>query len=224
MWNGVLGVAAGVLLAACLTFAFLRRRRRLENARTAFFARVMRVLGAPRLEGTGSIGYPRLVGEFSGFPVQVLPVVDTLATRRLPALWLLVTLQGALPVRAKFDLMMRPTGATSFSNFDHLPHTVRTPRAFPYHAVVRTDDPRNLLPDSVVAPHVEVFADPKAKELLITPQGVRIVWLLAEAGRARYGAFREADFGPVELDPVLLRDLLERLVALRRDIVAWARR
>ena len=36
------------------------------------------------------------------------------------------------------------------------------------------------------AGHLDVFCDRRAKELLITRNGVRIVWLLAEADRARY--------------------------------------
>src|SRR6185312_12025235 len=97
MWNEILGIAASVALAAYLTWRFLRRRARLKEQRTAFFARATAILRAPRLEETGTIGYPRLLGDYGGFPVQVLPVVDTLSTRRLPALWLLVTLQNKLP-------------------------------------------------------------------------------------------------------------------------------
>jgi hypothetical protein len=85
--------------------------------------------------------------------------------------------------------------------------------------VVRTDDEDHVLPAHIVAPHLEVFEDSRAKELLITPNGVRIVWLIAEASRARYGVFREADFGEVDLDPDLLRDLLDKLVALRESIL-----
>jgi hypothetical protein len=118
--------------------------------------------------------------------------------------------------------MMRPTAATTFSNFDLLPITLRNPGGFPDGAVVRTDDPHHVLPFPIVAPHLDVFQDPKAKELLITPNGVRLVWLLAEADRARYGVFRDAHFGAVELDPELLRDLLDRLIALRQSILDWS--
>lgn len=183
-----------------------------------FYARAMDVLEGSSLEETEALGYPRLVGLYRGTPVQVLPVVDTLALRRLPALWLLVTLQSALPVSARFDLMMRPTAPTTFSNFDHLPFTLERPPGFPEFAVVRTDDARRVLPAAVVAPHLDVFENSRAKELLITPNGVRLVWLIAEADRARYGVLRDADFGEADLAPELLRMLLNRLVALRDSI------
>ena len=42
----------------------------------------------------------------------------------------------------------------------------------------------------LIADHlVELFSEGRAKELLITPNGVRIVWLLAEAEQARATAF-----------------------------------
>jgi hypothetical protein len=35
--------------------------------------------------------------------------------------------------------------------------------------------------------------------------------------------FREADFRDAELDPELLRDLLDRLIAIRGSILDWSR-
>jgi hypothetical protein len=94
----------------------------------------------------------------------------------------------------------------------------------PLYAVVRTDDPDHVLPHHLIAPHLDIFADPRAKELLVTSKGMRYVWQVAEAGRARYGVFRQAEFGEVELDPQLVRDLLDRLIALRKSILDWADR
>jgi hypothetical protein len=188
-----------------------------------FFARAVAILEDSELQHTGSLGYPRLVGRYRELPVQIHPVIDTLPVRRLPALWLLVTLQSALPISARFDLMMRPTAPTTFSNFDLLPATMQLPAGFPVGAVLRTDDPQRVLPAHIVEPHLDVFADPRAKELLITENGVRLVWLLAEANRARYGVLRDAEFGDIDLDPALLLDLLDRLIALRDDILKSAR-
>jgi hypothetical protein len=223
VWRTVIGLAA---LAAAILFLLARLRRERERRRREperFYARAAGVLEKSELQATGMVGYPRLAGRYRDFPVQVLPVVDTLATRRLPALWLLVTLQDTLPTGSRFDLMMRPTAATTFSNFDLLPVTMQLPAGFPEHAVLRTDDPQHLLPPHIVAPHLDVFHDTRAKELLITPNGVRLVWLLAEANRARYGVLREADFRDTDLDPQLLRNLLERLIAIRQSVLDGSR-
>ena len=69
---------------------------------------------------------------------------------------------------------------------------------------MRTDRKGVRFPLDIIAGHLDIFADGRAKELLITPNGVRIVWLLAEADRARYGVFRQAEFGDAKLDPALI--------------------
>jgi hypothetical protein len=219
VWRTVIGIAAALAAVLFLWRRYRRERERRRREPERFYARVADVIEHSELQSTGTAGYPRLVGRYRGLPIQVQPVVDTLAVRRLPALWLLVTVQSALPITARFDLMMRPTAATTFSNFDFLPVTLPTPADFPEGAVLRTDDPTHALPPHVVARHVDVFRDVRAKELLITPTGVRLVWLLAEASRARYGVFRDADFGGADLDPQLLRDLLDRVIAVRQSIL-----
>jgi hypothetical protein len=224
VWNTLAGIVVAGALALYLIARYRRDREKRRREPERFFERAAGMLDGGRLEDTGAVGYPRLAGRYRDLPVQVLPVIDTLATRRLPALWLLVTIQDALPLASSLDLMMRPTGPTTFSNFDLLPHTIERPAAFPEHAVLRTDRPQPPFPASVLEPHLDVFADMRAKELLITPTGVRIVWLLAEAGRARYGVLREADFGGADLDPALLRDLLDRLVTVRESLLDWSRR
>ncbi len=195
MWGTVLGLVALAALGWRLVHVVRRKQRQKAEAAEFIFADVLEVIEKPVFEQRGADGFPRMSATYRGFPVQIYPLVDTLATRRLPALWLMVTLQDKLPVKAHFDLMMRPAGPTTFSNFDHLPHTLDPQEGFPEQAVIRTDDAEDVLPASLIAPHIEPFFGPRAKELLITQNGLRIVWLLAEAERARYGVLRQAEFG-----------------------------
>jgi len=220
-WQTTAGMLVAALLLLALAGQYFRAKERRRSEPRRFFSRVHGVLEQERFENTGAVGYPKLMGRYRDLPVQVYPVVDTLVTRRLPALWLLVTVQDILPIRAKFDLMMRPTGPTTFSNFDLLPVTIERPPGFPDEAVLRSDSRDQHLPTYVIEPHLGLFGDRRAKELLVTPNGLRIVWLLAEADRARYGVFRQAEFGDVELDPTLLRMLLDRLIELRQSILEW---
>jgi hypothetical protein len=221
MWSAVLSVAAIVGLGARLVYVFRRSQDRKKAATEALFANALKIIEEPHFEQLGPHGYPRLSGRYREFAVQIHPIVDTLAIRRLPALWLLVTVQDRLPIKARFDMMMRPAGPTTFSNFDHLPYTLDHPDGFPEHAVIRTDDADEVLPASLIKPHLAPFFGPQGKELLITENGLRIVWLLAEAERARYGIFRQAEFGSPEIDQTVLRDILDRLLAIRKDILAW---
>jgi hypothetical protein len=224
MLGMVLGLVALVLLSVRLVYVFRSKKKRRAESTEFLFANILGIVEDPVFEHRGADEFPRLSGTYGGFPVQIYPLVDTLAVRRLPALWLMVTLQGSLPVKAHFDLMMRPAGATTFSNFDHLPHTLNPQEGFPEHAVIRTDNTNDVLPPSLIEPHLEPFFGPRAKELLITENGLRFVWLLAEAERARYGVFRQAEFGEVQIDSLVVQDILDRLIAIRKDILAWKKK
>jgi hypothetical protein len=220
-WQTVIGILAGVGLACLLARQFLATRARRAAEPDILFSRVQNILENPRLESTGTVGVHRLLGKWNGLPVQVQTVVDTLAVRKLPSLWLMVTIPEPLPLRSTFDLMMRAAGPTSFSNFDLLPHAVHVPGNFPEHAAIRTDDPGHLLPAHIVAPHLGAFDNPRMKELLISPKGLRLVMQMAEADRARYGVFRQADFGAAVLEASTLQDMLVRLAAIRRTVLDW---
>jgi hypothetical protein len=218
-WSSIAGIVAVAFVVVYLARKYRRDRERNRREPARFFAPVAGVLQDERFEDTGTVGYPRLAGTYRQLPVQILPVIDTLQIRRLPAIWLLVTIQDALPITSRIDLMMRPAGATTFSNFDLLPYTLVPPSHFPEHAVVRSDAPQEPFPLRLLEPHLDVFRENHAKELLITPSGLRMVWLLAEADRARYGVFRQAEFGGVSLNPELVRDLLERLCNIRASLL-----
>lgn len=218
----LLGLAAAIGLAIHLINKFRKEAKKRAGAPDTLFAKVAPMIEGARYESQGPAGYPQLVGHYRNLPVRLNPVIDTLAIRKLPSLWLLATIPEPLPLKATFDLMMRPAGPTTFSNFDHLPVTLEAAPDLPLHGMVRTDDPQHALPHYVVAPYLDIFADPQAKELLITPNGLRFVWQVAEADRVRYGVFRQAEFGEVALDPEVVRLLLDRLIALRTSILDWA--
>jgi hypothetical protein len=220
MWGGV-GVIIAMGIGWQLYRKFLTTQTRKQVDRNTLFAAALKIIDEPVFEQQGAQEFPCLSGKYRGFSVQVKPVVDTLATRRLPALWLLVTLQDALPLKARFDMMMRPAGPTTFSNFDLLPETLKLPAGFPELAVIRTDNANQVLPAELIRPHLAPFFGLRAKELLITENGLRMVWLLAEADRVRYGVFRQAEFGSPQIDPDVLTDIFENLIAIRKDILDW---
>ncbi|MBN9550226.1 MAG: hypothetical protein J0H31_15420 [Alphaproteobacteria bacterium] len=166
----------------------------------------------------GTAGIATWAGSWNGQRVQVRTIVDTLATRKLPTRWLSVSITEPVAMPGVFDMMMRPNSATTFSNFDHLAHTLPKAPGFPPEAVLKTDRKGVAFPQELIASHTDIFAEGRAKELLITPKGVRIVWLLAEAERARYGVFRQVAFSGAGIDPGLIERLLEAASALRQAI------
>ncbi len=210
-------LAAALLLGLCAHLIHLvgRSREKAAALLAADLASIGAVVDDVRDVSDGTAGVVTFAGKWRGRPVQLRTIVDTLATRKLPALWLSVTVSGETRIPATFDMMMRPASVTTFSNFDFLQHTLDTPANFPEGAVIRTESPGVDLPLELIARHLGVFEDGRAKELLITRNGVRLVWLLAEADRARYGVFRQAEFSGARIDPNTVAALLAALSGLR---------
>lgn len=172
------------------------------------------------LKAVAETGFPRISGAYRGhtFDVQVAP--DMLSFRKLPTLWLLVTLPEAMPVRGTFDLMMRPTGAEPFSKHAGLPEQIEAPRGFPEGCAIRSDNWRGLSDDAVLRRHLAgLSADERFKELVVSAKGLRIVWLAEEADRGQYLLFRDAEMGQTRLDPAVLRRLMDGLLDLQADLM-----
>jgi hypothetical protein len=213
-------LAGAIALGVAGHIAWLARagRNRAKAALAADMASVRSIVPEAADISDGTAGVVTWAGSWNGQRVQLRTIVDTLATRKLPTRWLSVSITEPVAVPGVFDMMMRPNSATTFSNFDHLPYTLPKVLGFPADAVLRTDRKGVAFPQDLIASHIDIFAEGRAKELLITPNGVRIVWLLAEAERAPYGVFRQAAFGDAGLDPGLIERLLEAASALRQAI------
>jgi hypothetical protein len=208
----------GAILALGLCFLLWRQAKHAQQmaftSRQAMFRDVLPLLENTTSEPGEAVGSWKVSGRYSDRLLQFQIVVDTLATRKLPSLWLMITLPETQPVSATFDLMMRPTGPATFSGFDFLPVTMVKPVGFPEYAVIRTDNESAPYPADEVRPHLIEFIADRGKELLISPKGLRVVLQLAESDRARYGVFREANFGDVVIDADLARRCMEMLIAI----------
>ncbi|SMO89465.1 hypothetical protein [Paracoccus laeviglucosivorans] len=175
-----------------------------------------------RRQAVAATGFARASGRRAGLTLDLQAVPDTLTFRKLPALWLLVTLPEPLPLRQRINLMMRPTGIEPFSAFDRLPHQTALTAGFPEDAALRSELPLTETEGALLARHIALFDDPRVKELVISPQGLRITWLAEEADRGRYLLFREAEMGRNALDPQALDPLVLALRDMREDILRTA--
>jgi hypothetical protein len=213
-----LGLALAAL-GAWLAFRLIRETRARSRARASYFDAVKPLFdgGETRVQPTG---FPRMTGrrDCLAFDLQAIP--DTLTFRKLPALWVLVTVPEALPLDATLDLMARPSGNEPFTKFATLPQSLPTPPELPKEVAIRTDDASCLPPPDLIAAHADLFQDPRVKELVLSPKGIRIVILAEEADRGRYLIFREAEMGRTPLPPSRLEPLLDRLAAIRKDVLA----
>ena len=106
--------AAAVLTVGLLGLAMLARRqhRTALAGRAALLDDVCALLDGPRVTA-GADGFPIAVGRLAdGLDVRIVLIPDSLVTRRLPQLWMAVTIRDArLPGACRYGALARPTGA-----------------------------------------------------------------------------------------------------------------
>lgn len=211
-------LAATVLWLAWTTLQASKARR---GARAGYFAALAALFDrvTTRIDPSG---LPRLTAHLGPHAFDLQAVQDSLTFRKLPALWVMLTLPEPLPVKATLDIMARPTGQEPFSHFAQLPQSLPCPARLPEGSAVRSDDAARVPPEALIAPHLAVFADPMVKELVISPKGLRLVILAEEADRGRFLIFREAELGMTPLPASRLTPLIGTLLALRQTLTEAA--
>jgi hypothetical protein len=197
-------------------------RARQVAARAAYFDDCRALFEDCRIVTHGT-DFPVLEGSRGGHRFRLEPIVDHMTVRKLPSLWLRVSLLGDLPVPGAVDFLARPQNTEFYSPSASLPHSLRIPAGWPQHAMLRTDIDDPSLPLDLLAPHMRIFDDPKAKELLVTPRGVRIVYQASQGQRAYDLVLRQPEFGDPRLPPNLALQLLDEATAVYSSAAATAR-
>jgi hypothetical protein len=210
--------ALGVVL-----WIYRRDKNRLERERAQLFEDVRGLLTDAEL--TRAPGeYPKLRGRYGSHEVSIDAVVDHIAVRKLPSLWLRATILTAIPHRGTIDVMARAHNVEFYSPSGDLDHVLKLPAGWPDHLTVKTDDPDTMPPEEILTRHIPVFDDPRVKELLVTPRGVRIVRQAGQGSRAEYMVLRQALFGPVRIPREQLAGMLDAAVALGEELKASAQK
>jgi hypothetical protein len=210
------------IFAAAIAFLLIRRTmaktERQKQIPNLLFAEVKSLFTEAEIKPGESIGSQILIGTYLGHQFEVKTITDTLNTRKLPSLWLMVTLKTPIPIKHTLDMMLRPASSSTFSNFDFLSFTIPTPSEFPEHAVLHSDIDRVPFDLNLLKPLLSFFKNPRAKEFLATPNGLRLVTQLSEAERGRYVVAREARFDSTTIDAADTKHTLELLLALKNEL------
>jgi hypothetical protein len=207
------------LFVVALWLIYRRDRARTKAARAAYFDDC-RILFEHCRVVQERTDVAILEGRHQGHRFRLEPVVDHMAVRNLPSLWLKVTLVGTLPVPGAVDFLARPQNTEFYSPSASLPFSLRIPPEWPQHAMLRTDIEDPAVPLELLAPHIHIFEDSKAKELLVTPRGVRIVYQASQGERAYYLVLRQPEFRDPRLPAALARRLLEQAIAVYSSAAA----
>jgi hypothetical protein len=195
----VVGIAV-IGLAAIQT----RHRRTVGRERRAVLTLVEGLFTEVTVSQDG-IGYPSLRGRWNGHWVKLDLVVDTLAMRQLPTLWMLVSVLRPLPVRTPIDITIRPRTSDIVSAGTRFAFEHDVPPDWPRDIRVSTPEP--ALPPLEALDVVELLEQPTTKGLLIAPGGVRIVHSLASGAVGQYRVVRRPKFS-FAVEPARVEALL----------------
>jgi hypothetical protein len=208
----------GVLLVLAISQSARSNDAR-RKARAGFLDQCLPLFTQP-ITAVAETGFARISGKYCGqmFDVQVVP--DSLSVRKLPCLWLLVTVVESLPLAGTFDVMLRATGTETFSRYGELPDQISAPSSFPDDCSIRTDVRGPMQAIGVISRYLSGLDKARLKELVIAPKGLRLVWLLEQADRGRYLLFRDAEMGSQPLPPAVVLPLMDGLCVLWGDVMA----
>lgn len=188
-----------------------------QASRAGYFAASANLLTDQRQQ-IQPTGFARVAGRYRGLTFDLQAVPDTLTFRKLPALWVMVTLTDLQPLTGETHVMARASGHESFSTFGQMPVEVALPAGFRSDCTLRCTDAATLPPPAVMVRLASLFTDPALKEAVLSPKGLRLVVLAEEAERTAYLIFRDAELGRTALPAGRLKRLLEALASLHEAL------
>jgi hypothetical protein len=207
-----LGIAGAVGLFAA------REHRQVRSAQKSLLDRCAGTLVRHEIRHGGD-GFPTLVGDFHGRRVIAELLPDTMVIRRLPQLWLSVTLLDTLGDMPSLAVLVRPAGYEFYSLTNRLGFALDAPVTFPREVVVRGSDVRAEGLLRRLSPLLAAsLSDPRVKEIAITHKGLRIIRQAGEGRRGEYLLLRQAVFDGAEVPASDVVGLIEELEALRSAI------
>lgn len=172
----------------------------------------------------GDDNFPRLSGRSGTRKIDIRLLSDTMTIRRLPQLWLQVTVLEHLPDVSGFAILVRPSGYDFYSLTAGFHHVIEPPPSLPQEILARGEDARSVRLFEKLAPTLaSILSDPLVKEVAVTSKGLRIIRQNAEGRRGDYLLLRQAVFDDAMVSAETLATTLEQIQALRDDAVTPAR-
>jgi hypothetical protein len=178
----------------CVLWVASREQRKSIAQRRGLLDQACNILEGTRFSYAAD-GHPVVFGRMvDGTPVKLEVITDTLITRRLPQLWLRVTLFQDLPALPSLGLIARPTGAEFYSVVHDFTDWIAPPPS-DVPALMRgnagSDD---ACWEGLRQGIVNFTADNTVKELVVGANFVRIVIQAAQGEPASHLLLRQARF------------------------------
>lgn len=201
-------------IAAVLANIAIRDHRRAVSARRGLLDQCLGVLDDEQWSASGD-GFPMLEGRANGQFVRAALIPDTMVMRRLPQLWLSVTVLEAQPGSPSLSVLARHMGNEFYAATLDLPRRVEPPAGLPFDVLIRGDGARAADLCRRLAPaFAKILEDARVKEIALTEKGVRIIRQVAEGSRGEHLLLRQAVFGDAPIDGAAFAQTLEEACQL----------
>jgi hypothetical protein len=164
--------------------------------------------------------FPRLRAHLAdGREVKIELIADTLVFRRLPQLWLQVTLvETAARPRPSLGVLARPTGAEFYSTVHDLPQWIDPPQ-MDAPLLMRGDGRASPAQIERASAHFRsLFSDSTVKEATITPRGVRLIRQAAQGDRGSHLILRQTRFPFAPVSREMVQKTIAEAEALRQAL------
>jgi hypothetical protein len=196
-------------------------RRAVSDHRAALAQRRSLLDEAAKLFPNSRIGFapdhfPILVSRLDdGRQMRIELLADTMVTRRLPQLWLRVTLSDACECRRPtIGALARPTGAEYYSLVHDMPEWM-TPPETDASLLMRGDGRASAWQVARAATTFRtLFSDPAVKEAVISPRGTRVIRQAAQGERAAHLFLRQIRFAVATISVDLIQKAVSEAKAL----------
>ncbi len=120
-------VLSAILLAiGVLVWIYRRDKNRLERERAQLFEDVRGLLTDAEISRAAG-EYPKLRGHYRGYEIAVDAVIDHIAVRKLPSLWLRATVLTEIPYGGACDVMARAHNVEFFSPAGDFENVLKLP-------------------------------------------------------------------------------------------------
>lgn len=164
-----------------------------------------------------SNGFPYIEGDYDGFRVRFNLVPDTIVMRKIPPLWLMITIQANKKTKGTMDFLVRPQNTEFYSPGWQWDGHFKTPSHWPQNSIAKYKE--SVVPEKLLDKFVPtLFDDEKVKQLLVTPQALRITYMVKQAVRGEYLLMRGAIFDKQPIDKSAVKTMLESAISIRKDI------
>ncbi len=139
-----LDILLPILLAVgALAWIYRRDRRRFEAERAMLLDDAAGLLEAA-VASREAMGYPRLRGRYKGYEASIDAVLDNLSVRKIPSLWLRVTVRADLPFAGSCDMLARAHNVEFYSPSIDFDHVLPLPAGWPEQLTIKSDDPEHM--------------------------------------------------------------------------------